>query len=262
MSLKPHIEDYEDTIALEEMPESQPQIDLSDYLRDLLKYLYLVAGWFVTGNLAVFPPTKNYPFTYLAPDVALFKGVKVSEQEKARLNSWLMRKPNRPAPTVVFEISSKETWQQDLEAKPEHYQLLGVKEYFAYDPQGYWQNATTQLRGWRYTNGVTEELKVDKRGWLWSEELESYLVPDGVYLRLYDQDLKRRLTKDEADEQRANAAQARAEAEYARAEAERIAREFERERAETERKVKEAALQREQALLEKLRRANIDLDNL
>jgi Uma2 family endonuclease len=228
MRVKPELEDYEDAILAleEEMPESQTQIDLSDYLRDLLRYMYLMVDSFITGNLAVFPPTKDYPFTYLAPDVALFKGVKVSEEEKVHLNSWLMRKPNRPAPTVVFEISSKDTWQQDLDPKPTHYHLLGVREYFAYDPQGYWPGER-RLRGWNYANNMVEELEPDDRGWLWSAELESYLVPNGPYLRLYDREGNIRLTEKEAA--------------LLQAEQER------------------AALQ---ALLEKLRQRNIDPDSL
>ena len=184
----------------EDMPESQPQINLSDYLRGVLKYLYRLENWFVTGNLGIYPPTNTYPFRYLAPDIALFKGVVLSEAEQATLISWRMSEPNRPAPTVVVEISSKETWQQDLDPKPEHYRQLGVKEYFAYDPQCYWQGATTQLRGWRYSTGIVEEIQPDpQENKLWSAELDSWLVADGVYLRLYDQQGKLRLTGEEAE---------------------------------------------------------------
>lgn len=255
MSLKPQIDEVElllddpDEMAQEEdMPESQPQIDVSDHLRDVLKQQYQGQNCFVTGNLAVFPPTRDYPFRYLAPDVMVVKGVTISEAEKARLNSWMMRKPNRPAPTVVFEISSEETWPQDLDPKPDHYRRLGVREYFVYDPQQYWPNTTQHLRGWRYVNGQTEEIEPDERGWLWSEELESWLVPDGLLLQLYDREGNQRLTRAEAEAQNAEAERARAEVTQAL---------FEAAQAKAE-----AALQREQALLEKLRKAGIDPDNL
>ena len=218
----------------EDMPESQPQINLSDYLRGILRYLYREEGWFITGNLGIYPATKGYPFSYLAPDVALFKGVVLSEAEQADLVSWQMSEPNRPAPTVVFEISSKETWRQDIDLKPGYYLQLGAKEYFAYDPQRYWQNIPTQLRGWRYKVGSIEELQPDLRGWLWSEELDSWLGAAGTYLRLYDRQGVLRLLGEQA---------------------ERVAK-------EAERVAKESALRREQILLEKLRKANIDPDSL
>ncbi len=248
----------------DDLPESQPQIDLSDYGRDVLKYKYATEGesGFVTGNLAIFPPNNTYPFRYLAPDIAVFNRVVLNEAEQKNLSSWRMEKANRPAPTVVFEISSKETWTQDLDPKPTHYGLLGVREYFAYDPIHLWQGATTQLRGWRYSNGLAQEIPPDQRGWLWSIELDSWVVPDDVYFRLYDRQGNRRLTAEEAYYQRAEIERAAREVEFQRAETERAAREVEFQRAETERAAKEAAILREQAILEKLRKANIDLDSL
>ncbi len=38
----------------------------------------------------------------------------------------------------------------------------------------------------------------DQEGHLWSQRLESFLVPDGVYLRLYESNNQRRLTEAEA----------------------------------------------------------------
>jgi len=49
-------------------------------------------------------------------------------------------------------------------------------------------------------------------GSLWSIHLESFLVPDGPYLRLSDSQGLHRLTKAEAEEQRAETAERRAEA--------------------------------------------------
>ncbi len=271
MSIQTHLTkyDYYDLSLEEDMPESQPQINLSDLLKSVLKQHYILQGWFVTGNLAIFPPTPNDMYRYLAPDIALFKGVVLSAAEQRNLSSWRMAEPNRPAPTVVFEISSKETWPNDLDPKPHHYGHLGVREYFAYDPQHFWQNATTQLRGWRYPNGIIEEIQPNETGWLWSDELDSWLVPDGEFLRLYDPNGNQRLTLEEAaDEQKESAkrqeklARRRENAAKRRAEMERAAKEAERAEKEAALAAKEAALQREQALLEKLRKANIDIDSL
>ncbi len=310
----------------EDMPESQAQINLNDYGKDVLMHQYTLQDCFITGNLAIIPPPGVYGFSNIAPDIAVFKGVSLTPAEQLNLTSWKISEPNRPAPTVVFEISSKDTWNKDLDPKPEFYrQLGGVSEYFAYDPQRLWQNATTQLRGWRYQNGLMLELQPDSQGRLWSEELESWLTPDGAYLRFYDRDGKLRLTareaaleeKAEADLRRAEAQQLaqtakrraqvaqqhaqaaqlqtegertakeaallqveaertakeaallQAEAERTAKEAEQAARKVAELQAKAERAAKEAALlQAEteraelQALLEKLRKRNIDPDTL
>ncbi|MEI6047159.1 MAG: Uma2 family endonuclease, partial [Chloroflexota bacterium] len=162
------------------MGESVAQQDLMSHLISLLKELYHIEGWFVSGNLNIYRTAdkKEYP---LAPDVALFKGVVLSRATRVPLRSWKMVLPERPAPTVVFEICSKETWKDDLKKKPEKYRQMGVKEYYAYDPNmpQYWSDRPNRLRGWHYQAGELIELKLDERGWLWSNELDSWLVPDG-----------------------------------------------------------------------------------
>ncbi len=252
----------EDDYWLEEIPKTQTQTDLSSCLRQVLKCYFAKEKWFVTGNLAIFPPDKTYPFLYLAPDVTLFKGMVLSPEERAKLHSWRMADSNRPAPSMAFQLCSKGEWTDDLDPKPQHYGLLGVKEYFAYDTAGVWQNAKIQLRGWRYKNGIAEEMELDERGWLWSEELESWLVPDGRYLRLLDRELNLRLTGEAAAlEREYSALRLAAEAEQL-VEAERAAKEAALLQAELERQQAEAERKAMQILLEKLRQRNIDPDLL
>ena len=184
------------------MPESQAQLDLAGYLTNLLSEQFDVKDHFVTGNLEIRPSeAMKCPFKAIVPDVAVFKGCVLTPQERLTLSSWDMSRANRPAPQVVFEIASENTWRHDLDNKPDDYRLLGVKEYFAYDPVGFWQRGgrgMSRLRGWRYIDGKTQEIKPDEQGRLFSEELDSYLVEDGGYLRLYDRQGNRRLTKTEA----------------------------------------------------------------
>jgi hypothetical protein len=120
----------------------------------------------------------------------------------------------------VFEICSDTTWRDDLFVKPAKYATLGVQEYFAYDPNEppYFPRPGERLRGWRYGGDMPEELHPDAQGRLWSEELASYLVPDGAFLRLYDRDGQMRLTQ-------AEAAAADAATERAARETERAAKE-------------------------------------
>ncbi len=267
----------------EDLPESHVQLYLMIYLISLLRQLYIYENWYVGGNLEILPLKSGGPYAFLnlSPDVVLFKGAVLTPAEQQRLTSWNLNEPNRPPPTVVFEISSKGTWSVDLVEKPIWYGQLGAKEYFACDPQGVWGRTNSRLRGWRYTNGVPTELELDERGWLWSEELESWLEPDGVYLRLRTPDGALRLTGQEFEQaarfeserriiaerntrlklehQSETERAARLEAER-RAEAERAAKEVERAAKEAERAAKEAALQEVQALREQLRRAGQNPD--
>ena len=172
-----------------------------------------------------------------------------------------MLRDGRPAPSVVFEISSKETWAEDLKLKPEEYRQMGVKEYFAYDPNvpTLWtekrKKTELRLKGWRYEGGEITELSLNADGWLWSEALDSFLGPDTEMLRLYDKDKKLRLTKAEAEEAAKIAAQVAREAERAAKEAERAAKEAERAAKEAERAAKERAWAR-------LRELGVDPESL
>ena len=78
-------------------------------------------------------------------------------------------------------------------------------------------------------------------GCLWSQHLESLLVPDREYLRLYESNGQLRLTGQEAE-----------------AEARRV----EARRAEMEAEARRAATRRAEALAEKLRSLGIDPDQL
>ncbi|MEO7911699.1 MAG: Uma2 family endonuclease [Roseiflexaceae bacterium] len=179
--------------------ESAAQSQLIFYLLKVLGWLYRAEGWFVIGNLNIYrePRRNEYP---IAPDVAVFKGVVVPSAVDRQLRSWRLYEPNRPAPQVVFEISSQETWRSDLEYKPAAYAALGVQEYYAFDPNDppYWPKGDRRLRGWWLESGIMIEQQADSRGRIWSVELGSWLVADSALLRMYDQDGRMRLTQGEA----------------------------------------------------------------
>jgi len=176
----------------------------------VLEWLYRAEGWFVVSDLNIYRRKQRYERP-LVPDVALFKGVVLAEPTWRGLRSWRMYEPDRPPPQVVFEICSDTTWQDDLFVKPAKYAPLGVQEYFAYDPNEppYFPRPGERLRGWRRGGTTLEELPIDTQGRLWSEELASYLVPDGAFLRLYDRDGRMRRTQAEAEQAAKEAAWAR-----------------------------------------------------
>lgn len=75
-------------------------------------------------------------------------------------------------------------------------------EYFAYDPRKRPLSRKTAQRlfGWQLDKGRGEmrEMPVQADGRLWSQYLESFLVPDTKYLHLYDNAGQLRLTQAEA----------------------------------------------------------------
>jgi hypothetical protein len=101
-----------------------------------------------------------------------------------------------------------------MKHKPWLYGAMGVREYFAYDPNEppVWRpRSGRRLLGWRYdAAGRPEDLTPDERGRLWRAELESWLAPAEELLQLYDAQGRLRLTGEEAE------GRAREEAEAAR----------------------------------------------
>ena len=220
------------------MGETSVHAKLVHYLMEVLNWLFRGQVCAIYENLNFYQTSnpKEYP---LAPDIAVIKGI-----EFKHVRSWRVGKTG-PAPQVVFEIASEETWNKDLDEKPMKYALMGVKEYFAYDPNEppLGKHASRRLFGWQLDKG-RREMPMNTDGRLWSPHLDSFLIPDMDYLRLFDRNGQLRLTEAEAE------AEAR-KAEARRAEAEAEARRAETRRAETE-------ARRAEALAEKLRSLGID----
>jgi Uma2 family endonuclease len=173
----------------------------------LIRYLSAVLTWlFREQTCAIyenlnFYQTLNYQEYPVAPDLAVIKGVPLEY-----VTSWAPGRIGVP-PHVIFEILSKETWKKDLREKPALYAGMGVQEYFAYDPNEppVQRRSTKRLYGWRLDarSGQMVEMIPNAEGWLWSEQLDSWLVPDGIHLRLYDRERRLRLTGEEAQARRA-----------------------------------------------------------
>ena len=240
---------YYDTHPTEEdlMGETLPHAELIDYLKNVLEWFFRAQVCAIYKNFNFFQSSveDEHP---LAPDLAVIKGV-----SRVAWRSWRVG-IHGPAPQVVFEIASDKTWERDLEEKPAAYAAMGVQEYYAYDP---YQSALPlsrrrgqRLFGWHRdrTTGLLHAVSPLADGSLWSPHLESYLVPDGNFLRLYDRYWHRRLTPYEAE---AEARQAEARARLAEA-----------QRADMEARRADAAEQRTRELEEKIRSLGLDFDQL
>ncbi len=207
---------YDSHPTLEDlMGETAIHAELIDYLKAVLIWQFHGQHCAIYKNLNFYQTNnpKEYP---IAPDLAVIRGVNYQ-----RVSSWKIGRSG-PAPQVVFEIASKETWDKDLEEKPLKYAQMGVKEYFAYDPnkQLLLPEAPSRLLGWHLeqATGQMREMRLRLDGCLWSPHLQSYLVPDGQYLRLSDSRWQRRLTEAEAKDKLAEEEARRADAETRRAE--------------------------------------------
>jgi Uma2 family endonuclease len=235
----PYVEFTEDD---PEMADYNPQHQLAIKLEDWLKFIYEPQGWFVTGN--VFLRHENYP--RIAPDVFMCF-VQLTTEEKRNVKSWDMREPNRPAPLLVFEVASGETFSKDLGEKIDRYRQMGVQDYFVYDPTlpfPVWPEKNIRLRGWRFVNGISQSPNThpSRAGWLWSEVLQLWLVPAEDDLELRDtkgnlvanREIARQAAVQEAEKQRLRAEMEAQEAEKQRLRAETEAQEAEKQRLRAE----------------------------
>jgi hypothetical protein len=163
--------------------------------------------------------------------------------------------PFTPLLGFLLFLPSSETWEKDLKERPARYAQMGVQEYFAYDPNDplIIRGSTRRLYGWRFDAGrhVMREIPTGQNGAMWSEQLESWLLPDGAFLRLYDRNWQPCLTEAESEARRAAIATSLAEIEAKRA-ANAI------ERAEAEARRAEAEARRARLLAEKLRSLGIN----
>ena len=224
------------------MGDSITQFRLDNYLINVLQTNYADQNWLILSNVNLYhtDDPNEYP---AAPDVAVWIGRAWTEPDEHR-RSWRVGLPDQPPPTVVFEVASKKTWRKDLTEKPQQYAAMGIKEYYAYDPNKprLWRRSSTRLRGWMLQNGAAVEMALDEQGRLWSDALQSWLVEDDLYLRLTDRDGGQRLTSRELAEAteiaRRVEQRARERAEYRAQEAERVAYAEQQARADAEQRAR------------------------
>lgn len=229
------------------------------YLVEVLTWLFREQICAIYENLNIYQTTNTYEYP-LAPDIAIFKGV-----IRRKLRSWKVGSSG-PAPQVVFEIASEETWAKDLDEKPSRYARMGVVEYFAYDPNEPQlpRSRERRLFGWQQDRhqGLMRPVKPASGGALWSPQLDSWLVPDGAFLRLYDSAGQVGLTRAEAEASGKQIERERAEAEARQKEIERKRAEEAIRRAEEATRLAETEAQRNRALEEKLRSLGIDPNSI
>lgn len=137
------------------------QSPLHNLLTDLLSVMlrtYLGArDWLILHDVLVLWGRRGVPPK--SPDVAAFAGGRLPIKEK----SYRVGRDG-PVPAFVIEITSEETRQEDLAAKPLHYAAVGIKEFLIIDIL----NKTTdpwELIGYRLEEGpYYRRLEADAAG--------------------------------------------------------------------------------------------------
>ncbi|MEM7581113.1 MAG: Uma2 family endonuclease [Cyanobacteria bacterium P01_A01_bin.80] len=145
---------------------------------------------------------QGFPKLRVAPDVMVIFDVEPGGRDNYKI--WEEGK----VPSVIFEMTSKGTQNQDIEHKKTLYEQLEVQEYWLFDPRGEW--IEEKLRGYRL-RAESYQLITDNR----SEPLKLRLAIEGELIGFYREDTGEKLlipdelaTKLQEETQRANEAEA------------------------------------------------------
>ncbi len=116
-----------------------------DLIQALVEFFRDDADVYVGGDLFLYYEEAN-PRAVVSPDVFVVKGVpklvtRGGKQEKRRI--YKLWQEGR-VPSMVVEVTSEHTRDEDTGRKLIRYARLGVEEYFLYDPYGEYLNPRLQ----------------------------------------------------------------------------------------------------------------------
>ncbi len=250
--------------------ETDFHITVIFYLRQGLRQFFLrTERVYVAGNMLFYYEEGN-PSAVTAPDTFIVKGVAKHDRRIYKL--W----EEKVAPSVTVEVTSRSSRIEDLGTKKGLYEMLGVREYYVFDPLD--EYLEPRFQGFELAGGFYRPMPLREDGDLVSNELGLILRPEGPLLRLVDPatgwrvptmeealelaETASRRAQEEENRARDESKRAQAEARRAQAEARRAQDEASRAQAETSRAqaevrradAAEAELARVRAELEELRR--------
>ena len=222
----------------EPMAESEQQyIPMTETVAEMRHWFRDRPDVYVIGDMLVYY-RMNRTDIRVAPDIFVVFGV----TSRHPRDSWLVWREGK-APDFVMEIASPGTWRRDVYDKRILYALLGVREYWRFDPTGLCFTPVLVGEALDPVTGQYGPLPVimDASGVLRGHSpllgLE-FRVEEGLRLRVYDPATGERLrTLTESEDLLQSETEARQAAEAAVTEAEAIASE-----AETARQAAEAAV--------------------
>jgi Uma2 family endonuclease len=162
------------------MAETDIHAKLLTYLREALTIFFAEREKvYVTGNI-MFYYVEGSPEEVVAPDIMVCFGV--NKGDRTSYKTW---EENDVIPLVVIELASRSTWHKDRTEKRELYEMLGVKEYYIFNPL-YPKNLPAFL-AFNLEAGELKRVNFEN-GRIYSELLGLELVDTGKTLRLFDLD--------------------------------------------------------------------------
>ena len=149
---------------------------------------------------------QGFPKLRVAPDVMVIFDVEPGGRDNYKI--WEEGK----VPSVIFEMTSKGTQNQDIEHKKTLYEQLEVQEYWLFDPRGEW--IEEKLRGYRLreetyqliTDSRSEILKLrltiedELIGFYREDTGEKLLIPDELAVKLNEETQAREQAEKRANE--------------------------------------------------------------
>ncbi len=162
----------------EPMAETDFHAKLLIYLRNALEIFFAERqDVYVTGNI-MFYYEEGEPKEVISPDVMVCFGI-----PKGNRRSYKTWEENDVVPSVVIEISSRGTWRKDRVEKRALYAMLGVKEYFIFNPLDL--KSDFSFVAFQLKNGEYDALEITN-GRVRSEVLDLELVVKNSTLRLFN----------------------------------------------------------------------------
>lgn len=160
------------------MAETDVHAKLLMYLRDSLAIFFTEReNVYVTGNI-MFYYEEGSPQDVVSPDVMVCFGI--PKGDRTSYKSW---EENDVLPSVIIELASRSTWHKDRTEKRELYEMLGVKEYYIFNPQ--YPKTLPAFMAFNLEDGELKKVTIENNR-IYSDLLELELVDTGKTLRLFN----------------------------------------------------------------------------
>lgn len=180
------------------MGETDLHRDWMVRILELLNRRYRGQRVYVSSDLLVYY-VEGQPAKFIVPDDFVVKDCNPGRRRVFKV--W----EEGRVPSVAFEVTSRKTKRRDQVLKPQIYALIGVPEYFVYDPTA--EYLKPPLQGFRLKAGNYERIEPEGTG-LVSQELDLLLwLEEGQLLMADRTSGKRLLTDAEAADIRATEAE-------------------------------------------------------
>lgn len=150
---------------------------LSELISQLEVFFAAREDVYVSGNI-MFYYEEGEPAEVISPDVMVC--FDIPKRQRTSYKTW---EENDVVPSVVIEISSRGTWKKDRIEKRLLYEMLGVKEYFIFNPLDL--KSDSSFLAYRLRNGEYESIKIENQK-VGSEILGLDLIIRDQTLRLYN----------------------------------------------------------------------------